>query len=204
MRDRGAVLAGIAFGVGLIYFLDPVGSRRRRALARDTVAGSDAGDVDDSAVTTRDLACRATGVAAGLRGAFRRPVDDDVLIDRLREQISGAVSHPHLIEVEASDDHVILRGPILDRAVDDLLDAVERGSGVREIIDALDVREVEALGPKTQAPDPTAQASALGPMLLGVAGSVLAGYGVSRRDLPGALLAAAGSGLLVQAATNLD
>ncbi|HXW06002.1 MAG TPA: hypothetical protein VD833_12265, partial [Vicinamibacterales bacterium] len=35
-------------------------------------------------------------------------------------------------------------------------------------------------------------------------GMALAGYGASRRDAPGALLAAAGLGLLARAATNLE
>lgn len=204
MRDGGAVLTGLGFGFGLIYFLNP-GVRRRGAVASDTPEQPASAGADESSAAPRLLAYRASGVAARLRSTFRRPVEDDVLIDRLRAQISGAVLHPHLIDVEASDHHVILRGPILERDVDSLLDAVERASGVREIVNDLDVRQTADFMPARQErrpPEPEFFNRPWSPatrLLVGAAGTVLAGYGASRRDASGVVLAAAGAGLLARA-----
>ena len=196
MRDGGAVLTGLGLGAGLIYFLNP-GVRRRGALAHDTLEQPARAGADQSRAAPRLLAYRASGVAARLRSTFRRPVEDDVLIDRLRAQISGAVPHPHLIEVEASDHHVILRGPILERDVDSLLDAVERASGVREIVNDLDVRQTADFMPARQE-----RRSPATRLLVGAAGTMLAGYGASRRDASGVVLAAAGAGLLARATSR--
>jgi hypothetical protein len=58
-----AFLTGLAVGVGLMYFFDPQGGRRRRALARDKVV-SWANEAEDHAEkTARHLRNRAKGVA---------------------------------------------------------------------------------------------------------------------------------------------
>jgi hypothetical protein len=156
-----------------------------------------AGDSADRSAPRLRAYC-ASGVASRLDSTFRRPLNDDLLIDRLRRQISGAVSQPHRIEVEASDRHIILRGAIREREVDALLEAVGRGAGVREIVNDLDVRRGEVPG----FPDFDADSSELAPLVLGAAGTVLAGYGVSRHDVGGLVLAAAGAGLLACAASS--
>jgi BON domain-containing protein len=215
LRERRAVLTGVGLGIGLMYFLDPSGGRHRRALVKDRLAYSAARarqvGTDGLGATARDLANRASGAAARIRSAFGRPADDDVLLDRLRGQIGGAVSHPAAIEVEASDRHVILRGHVLQSEVARLLDAVERVSGVREIVNALDVHKtafhVPSLGGGTsRLPRLDMFQRRWSPamrLLVGAAGTVLAGYGASRRDMPGTMLAAAGAGLVARAATNL-
>jgi hypothetical protein len=56
-------LCGAALGAAVMYFLDPQGGRRRRALVRDK-AVSYAGHAGEYAErTARDLGNRATGLA---------------------------------------------------------------------------------------------------------------------------------------------
>ena len=142
LQDRGAMLMGIGIGAGLMYFLDPAGGGRRRALVRDKVihAGHVAGEAADA--TRRDLANRASGVAARVRGTLHdEPVDDRVLEERVRAQLGRVVSHPHAIDVGAEAGVVTLRGQILMREVAPLCRAVSRVAGVSDVVDQLDAHE---------------------------------------------------------------
>src|SRR5690606_24938145 len=102
--DRStAILAGAGLGAGLMYLLDPDTGRRRRALTRDRlvhathVAGHAAG------AAGRDLAHRAAGAAARIRGRVKHEeVDDTVLVERVRARLGHLVSHPGALEVHAS------------------------------------------------------------------------------------------------------
>src|SRR5215813_6320515 len=64
------LLGATATGLGLMYFLDPDQGRRRRALMRDQMvhAAHKTGDAVDA--TSRDIANRAKGAVAELRGRF--------------------------------------------------------------------------------------------------------------------------------------
>jgi uncharacterized membrane protein/osmotically-inducible protein OsmY len=214
LQDRGAVLTGFGLGVGLMYFLDPERGRRRRARVRDQVAHATRITGDAAGATGRDVSHRASGVVSRLRSAVgRKPVDDRVLVDRVRAQLGRVISHPHAVDVDAADGVVTLRGPILQHEVRRLLNAVERVGGVREVVNQLEEHEeagnIPALRggstPPELQPDiwqrewsPTTR------LLVGTMGTALTGYGASRRDAPGALLAATGLGLLARAATNLE
>jgi uncharacterized membrane protein/osmotically-inducible protein OsmY len=214
LQDRGALLTGLGIGVGLMYFLDPERGRRRRALIRDRVAHSASVSGDAMSATGRDVVHRATGVAARLRGTFGRgPVDDGVLVERVRAQLGRMISHPRAVDVDAADGVVTLRGPILQHEMRRLLNAVERVGGVREVVSQLEEHKeagnIPALqgGSTPPGPQPDVWQREWSPttrLLVGTAGTALTGYGASRRDAPGALLAATGLGLLARAATNLD
>ena len=211
LHDRGAMLTGLGIGIGLMYFMDPERGRRRRARVRDQVAHSATIGSDALGTTGRDVAHRATGAAARLRGTLRRgPIDDTVLIERVRAQLGRLVSHPRAITVEAHDGIVTLRGPILKAEAPRLLKGVGRVRGVREVVSALDEHEEAGQLPELQggrtpsSSRPAIQWSPARRVLVGTAGTALTGYGVTRRDVPGTVLAAAGLGLLGRAATNLD
>jgi uncharacterized membrane protein len=213
VQNRGAVLTGLGIGACLMYFLDPDRGRRRRALVRDQVAHSANIGADAVGATGRDVTHRVTGAAARVRGALgREPVDDVVLVDRVRAQLGRLVSHPRAIDVEATDGRVTLRGPILQAEVPRLLRAVERVRGVREVVSALEEHKKAGNVPALQGGSTPALQSDLwrrewAPatrLLVGTAGTALTGYGASRSDVPGALLAASGLGLVARAATNLE
>lgn len=215
LQDRGAVLTGLGLGVGLMYFLDPERGRRRRARARDRLARAAHVGSDAMGTTSRDVAHRTTGLAARLRGLLRsgRRVDDRVLVGRVRAQLGRLVSHPHAVRVDATDGIVTVRGPILEAEVPRLLNALERIGGVRSVTSELEEHQHSGNVPALQGgstppavrPDlwqrewaPTTR------LLTGTTGMALAGYGASRRDAPGTLLAAAGIGLIARAAMNVE
>lgn len=214
MWNRAATLTGIGMGVALMYYLDPDRGRRRRALVRDKIAHSAHISADALGVIRRDLSHRAAGAMARVRGLVRRrPVDDEVLVERVRARLGRVVSHPHAIEVGSKDGLVRLRGRILQAEVKPLLRAVANVPGVRDIMNELDANKMAGNIPSLQGgstpapPRPDILQSQWSPatrLLVGTSATALVGYGASRRDLPGAVLAASGLGLLARAATNMD
>lgn len=215
MQDRGAVLTGLGLGVGLMYFLDPERGRRRRALVRDRFTHAAHVGGDAVGATGRDVAHRTSGAGARLRRLVNRDsrADDRVLAERVRAQLGRLVSHPHAIRVDALDGIVTLRGPILEAEVSRLLSAVERIRGVRSVTSELEAHKQAGSVPALQggSTPPGLQAdimqrewSPTTRLLAGTTGMALTGYGASRRDIPGAVLAAAGVGLAARAATNAE
>jgi hypothetical protein len=139
LQHRTSLLTGLGVGAGLMYFLDPDRGRRRRALLRDQMVHSAHVGADAMGATRRDVAHRAAGVMARIRGAVKRaPVDDVVLSDRVRAQLGRFVSRPHAIDVAVSGGIVALSGPVLEAEAPRLIAAIERVRGVREVVNALD------------------------------------------------------------------
>jgi hypothetical protein len=211
LHNRGGVLAGLGIGAGLMYLLDPTGGRRRRALVRDRLTHAARLGSDAMGATRRDVAHRASGVAARVRGALRREaVDDQVLVERVRARLGRFVSHPHAIEVAADHGVVTVRGPILRAEAQQLLNAVGEVRGVQDVVSALTVHDDGAVPALQGGRTPAAWRSDLRQrrwspatrLMASTAGAALTGYGTSRRDVPGVLLAAAGLGLLARSATN--
>jgi uncharacterized membrane protein len=214
MRERGALFTGVGVGAGLMYFLDPQQGRRRRARLTDQLAHSARVGADAMSATRRDTANRASGVAAALRSRVQRhaePDDDTVVAQRVRAQLGRVVSHPAAIEVQVQDCRVTLRGPILQAEVKRLLSTVARVRGVRDVVNELHEHKQAGNVPALQG---GGRLSSIGRQqrlwapstrfIVGAAGTALAGYGGTRRDTGGAVLALAGAGLLARAATNLD
>jgi uncharacterized membrane protein len=213
LQDRQAVLTGFGLGAALMYFLDPSRGRRRRALVRDQMAHTSRMIRDAAGATGRDVAHRTSGSVASLRALFGGPVDDHVLVDRVRTRMGRGVSHPHAIDVFAFDGVVTLRGPILKHEVKRLLRAVRRVNGVRDVINELEEHKEPGNIPSLQGGSTPSEPrldvlqrnwSPATRLIAGTGGAAMAGYGLSRATLPGALLATAGIGLVARAATNLD
>jgi len=141
LRNNRALLTGLGLGVGLMYFKNPERGRRRRALVRDKVAHTTRVSSHALGAVGLDLAHRSAGLLARARGVLRRqPVDDGVLVERVRAKLGRLVSHPHAVDVNAIDGYVRLRGAVLQSEVPRLVRAVARVPGVRDVINALNVR----------------------------------------------------------------
>jgi uncharacterized membrane protein len=214
LQDRGAILTGLGVGAGLMYFFDPGRGRRRRALVRDRMTHGARLARDAAGATTRDLTHRASGTAAALRGSYRRgPVDDQVLVERVRARLGRVVSHPHALDVVARGGVVRLRGPILQNEAAHLLSTVLRVRGVRDVVNELEEHNESGAVPSLQGSSASTapQADILqrnwSPttrLVAGSSGVALTTYGASRQTVAGVLLATAGVGLLARAATNFE
>jgi hypothetical protein len=128
------MLTGLGLGVGLMYFLDPQRGRRRRALIRDKMAHAAHAGTGAFGAFRRDVSHRFAGVGARVRGALHGgPVDDSVLVERVRSRMGRVVSHPHAITVDAADGCVRLRGSILQSELPRLMQTIARVRGVHSI-----------------------------------------------------------------------
>lgn len=204
--------AGLGLGTGLMFLLDPDRGRRRRALLRDKAVWAVRKTGDCLHVTTRDVRNRTGGIVSEIQSHFSSaPVDDAVLVDRVRSKLGRIVSHPGAIEVTAENGNVTMSGPVLTAEVPRLLMCVNRVHGVNEVTNNLELHEEAGNHPALQGGEmreggrfeffqenwsPTAR------LVAGAAGASLAAWGGVRRDALGAGLGAAGLLLLTRGITN--
>ena len=99
--NTAAVLTGASLGAAMMFLLDPNRGRRRRALMRDKLVRSAHVTTDTLQGVSRDLGNRMTGAVASWRGHGEEPVDDQVLVERVRAQMGRVVSNPGRVEVHA-------------------------------------------------------------------------------------------------------
>ncbi|HJP95111.1 MAG TPA: BON domain-containing protein [Pyrinomonadaceae bacterium] len=143
--------AGLGLGTGLMYLLDPDRGKRRRALLRDKCVSAARKTGEAFECTAHDLRNRSRGIIAEIQSRFSsEPVDDAVLIDRVRSKLGRIVSHPGAIQVTAQNGNVTLAGPILTAEVPELLTCVKSVAGVNDVIDSLELHEEAGNHPALQ------------------------------------------------------
>jgi BON domain-containing protein len=206
--------AGVGLGTGLMFLLDPARGKRRRALVRDkwNLALRKTGECME--ITARDVSNRTRGLVADIQGRLNsEPVEDSVLVDRVRSRLGRVVSHPGVIEVTAQDGKVTLSGPVLASEAAQAASCVSWVRGVNDVVNNLEVHEATENHPALQGGrerqgsrfelfqenwSPTAR------LLAGAAGASLAVYGGTRRNALGAGLGAAGLLLMTRGITNAN
>ena len=200
-KQLTAATAGIA-GAGVMYLLDPIFGKRRRAHLLDKAVHFSKLAARGFNVIARDTSHRIHGAVAASSHPFSTDhVDDDILIERVRSAMGRAVSHPHSIEVHAKDGWVTLSGPLPINEHKHLLDHVQKVRGVQFVEDQLQARqETGETHPgrfmQTNWP-PAARAIAA---IAGI-GALL--FGATKRNVAGTLIAGAGAALMTRGITNL-
>lgn len=206
MKNLLSTLGSLGLGAGLMYLFDPQTGRRRQAGAREQAARL--GTTAEAFVETagRDLKNRTAGLQAQLKArAEAGPVDDVVLAERVRARLGRLVSHPRAIKVVAHQGRVALSGDVLAREVDDLLEAIARIPGVRQVEDHLRLHEHPGAVPALTGGRSRRSRSDWTPatrLAMGAAGGTLALYGLARRGMLGGLLGLVGLGVSARAAVN--
>ncbi len=151
VKECWAMTRGVALGAGLMYLLDPVAGRRRRAMIRDKAVSTlyDAEDLLEGGV--EDLANRARGAAAEAISAVRKdPISDQTLHDRIRAMMGRIVSHPRAIEVCVDCGRVTLSGAIFSDEAPKLIYAVSGMRGVNGVENLLEKHGVPTDHPALQ------------------------------------------------------
>ncbi|HWP45421.1 MAG TPA: SRPBCC family protein [Blastocatellia bacterium] len=214
MNRNRSLIGAMGLGAGLMYLFDPERGRRRRARVRDKMAHAinKTGNAID--VTSRDIRNRARGILAQAGSLIKEErVSDEVLVQRVRSKMGRIVSHPHSIQVTADNGRVTLRGPILEREVNDLLKCVTSLRGVSSVDNQLEPHAQSGHVPGLQGgvtrpgePFELMQSnwSPSARLLAGTAGGALALYGARRGGVSGAAASALGIGLLARGLTNTD
>jgi osmotically-inducible protein OsmY len=138
MNGRYLFLTGSALGAGLMYLLDPISGKRRRAFTRDQMTHL-AKETDRLVGQTgRDLRNRYEGVVAEAKRFWtHEEVSDALLAERVRTALGRVVSHPRSLEVAAEHGWITLTGPVLASEERQLLHRIRRVSGVRGVENSL-------------------------------------------------------------------
>ena len=190
----GSLLKGVAYGAACMYIFDPERGRRRRARIRDQMVGLVHDFEDLWHKGSRDLSNRALGVLAETkRGLESGPVDDTLLVERVRAVLGHYVGNAHHIEVDAKGGLVTLRGVLRPGEPERAIPAIERIPGVRDVESALTTEgtpapapiEVRSMRPGTR-------------LLLTAGGGLLLLNGVMRRGFMPTLLGSVGAGVFAQ------
>lgn len=155
MRVRPTTLVtgvlALGAGAGLMYLLDPLGGRRRRALVKDKLrhGAHEAGDTVSAAAS--DVSNRARGLAAEALGRFRHEEpDDEQLAQRVRAKLGHHTTHAGAVEVLVHDGRVTLAGPILAGEADDVVKAASKVRGVEAVENRLQMHETAGEMPALQ------------------------------------------------------
>ncbi|HKJ07828.1 MAG TPA: SRPBCC family protein [Gammaproteobacteria bacterium] len=203
--------AGVGVGAGVMYLLDPDRGRRRRARMRDQLVHTTHEVTQGAGTVSRDVAHRTRGLVVGPRAWFTRaPVDDVVLVERIRSQLGRVVSHPHAIQVSAEEGNVTLTGAVLAEELRPLLRHLRHVRGVNHIEQQLQVHDggehVPGLqggrrrpGLRRRPPFSEHSWSPAERFLAGLGATAAIGYGLGRRD--GVGLASIGVGALLAGRT---
>jgi len=145
------LLVAAATGASVMYLMDPARGRRRRRLVADKVRHMAHIAGDTAAVTARDLANHARGLAAAAQRPFAGDdADDSVIHGRVRAELGRIVSHPGSVEVMVDQGCVVLSGPVLSDEVSSLLSGVAKVRGVRDVEDRLERHETAESVPGLQ------------------------------------------------------
>lgn len=142
--------AAFAAGAAVMYYLDPIAGRRRRALVRDKGL-SGAHDVQAFARSkARHAGDRVHGAVARLRTSLSAaPVADAQLRERIRARLGRVLSQPGAVSVQVVDGYVLLSGSAAPAEIDDLLDTVATMRGVEALEHDLTVQYADHATPAT-------------------------------------------------------
>jgi uncharacterized membrane protein len=214
MKKASIITGSIGLGAGLMYLFDPDRGKRRRALMRDKAAHGVSKTGDAISKTSRDLTHRARGVMADAGSLlYRKDVDDEVIVARVRSKLGRLVSHPHAITVTSENGQVTLRGPILAGEAENLINRVSAIAGVKGVENGLEVHEESEHISALQGGEPrTGRSFAFSKtnwsptarLIAGTAGGALAFYALRGRNPLRTPIAAAGLSLFTRALTNIE
>jgi hypothetical protein len=216
MRERTMLLTSAGLGVATAYLLDPASGNRRRRRIGDALVHAAHETTGAISTVGRDFRNRTRGIVASARRTIRRERPSDIVLrERVRAALGRVASHPHAVQVEARNGHVILSGQIQAAEEHRLVYAVQAVAGVNDVETRFDTHTHSAGvlslpgGPSRSRTEtrldmqqrnwaPATRA------IVGASGAALIVVGARRRDWIGLGLAAAGSALFARAVTNLE
>lgn len=196
---------GVGLGAGLMYVLDPVYGKRRRARLRDRALHAARAARVTLGKKARDAGNRARGLVAEAGTHLRcEQVSDETLAARVRSTLGRAVSKPGDVEVAVSEGLVTLRGIVPSQEAERLLRRVSKVRGVGGVESQLKVKgrhqeapaAVQSNGGGNNREHAHKNRFAPGRLLAAAAGGGLALYGAKRRGAFGSVMSLVGVRML--------
>lgn len=198
-------------GAGLMYLLDPVRGRRRRARIIEAVHHAERVERELLTKGARDVRQRVHGLTERVKHRPSPDVPDHVVVDRVRSRLGRVVSHPRAVDVQVIDGKAVLRGAIFAHEAPRAVAVTRATPGVRTVIDRLERHLTAGRIPQLQGEPraavkasktkdlwtPAAQITATG------AGALLLAYGgLLKRGLLGTLIGTGGLALALRGTLN--
>jgi hypothetical protein len=144
-------IIGAGIGAGVIFLLDPARGNRRRALIRDKVVKASRKSFDAVGATRRDVANRLQGVRASAGNLLSRaPIDDAVMVERIRAKLGRVASHPRAIDVHSCNGCITLTGDVLASEVASIMNTIAGMRGVVDVENQMTTHGSEADVPSLQ------------------------------------------------------
>jgi len=203
---------GFLFGVGLMYLLDPVRGRARRARILEAVHHAERRERELLGRGARDARQRVHGLTERVKHRPSSEVPDVVIAERVRSRLGRVVSHPRAVDVAVVDGRAILRGAIFAHEAPKAIAAARGTAGVRAVIDRLERHLTAGQIPQLQGQGRVAikaKALAVAPwspaaqLVASGAGALLFAYGaLIRRGLVGTLVGTGGVALALRGTFN--
>lgn len=208
-------LASLGTGAALMYWLDPLHGRRRRADARNQAVRMATRGTRALDVATRDLENRFHGLVSEAKSMLTSDrATDEVVAQRARSRLGRVSSYPALIETSCKDGHLILEGQVLDREKQDVHAAMSRVRGVKSVESWLESFdhvpqgiEPRRRGMVAQRPGLLTQRRNWTPatrLVAGGAGAGLCLFGLQRGGIFGNVALFGGGFLCMRALTNMN
>jgi hypothetical protein len=209
IMNRSVILVARGLGAGLMYALDPQLGNRRRARARDKLSKAAHRTGRVVGATSRDVANRATGLAASLQSRFfESDAPDEVIEARVRARLGRLSSHPGAVEITVRDGAITLRGPAFRSELAGIVRGVSSVRGVTRVDNRLEAHDVGEHVPALQgrparivSPIAYAWPPAL-KSLVGAGGAALTTLGLLRHDKAGMWLAGLGLAMVTRAVAD--
>jgi hypothetical protein len=203
------LVEGLAIGSLGMYFFDPNRGRRRRAELRDRTRSRIRHLRNDVTIMGRDFYNRSRGAVHDVtRYASKDTVSDEVLCERIRASLGRCVTHPHSIQIEASDGRLILRGDILASEIEAAVHCAKRFAGTYKVQNDLVIHGrhdgfpgLQGEGRLAEPPDRWTPAMSL---VMSVLGAGMAVRGFRRGDAWGGVLAAIGTGMVAKGFSDTE
>ena len=128
-----ALSAGL--GAALMYFFDPAWGRARRAWLQQKGASLGNATRQRQDALARNTLNHVRDALYTMRGVVEQeePVDDAVLVERIRAALGHTIANPHGIDVKAFDGRVVLKGPVSAEELAEIVACTERVRGVRSV-----------------------------------------------------------------------
>jgi len=212
MSKLASFPGGLLLGAGLMYLLDPVRGRRRRARILEAVHQAERHERELLGRAARDARHRMHGLTERVMHRPSTDVPDQVVVDRVRSRLGRVISHPRAVDVAVVDGRAILRGAIFAHEAPKAVACTRSTPGVRVVIDRLERHLTAGRIPQLQGEGNTPKLVAkerirdvwtpTGQLGASAAGVAAFAYGLMRGGLVGKVVGLGGLVLAVRGSLN--
>jgi osmotically-inducible protein OsmY len=129
------VICAAGVGAALMFLFDPDNGRRRRALLRDksTSYTRRAQQTEEALVHKTLHHVRSALAMIRARVTPEEPVEDGVLYERVRAALGHVVPDVNAIDVKVRDGCVVLKGPVTQDEMGEIVACAQRVRGVHQV-----------------------------------------------------------------------